>query len=261
MRILRLSRIVGAGALLSTMLPVAASREAAPILGGTPAPEHRSVVYLWRKSMDCTGTLVGGRLFVTAAHCVPATAEQRVFVTNEALGERRVSSCVRHRAFADLVPYFDVAVCEIEGEVGAVPTSVLAAAVEVPGDVTYVGYGPTTVPEAGTPGAAGITPARTSGAGRVASVREGTLLVEGPGTIAGDSGGPVFVGTGPERGAIAGVLSCSSGMERRPRAVDLTNVANGTWVRRCLRDFAACRQGERRPSSRVPDTARPLCGD
>jgi hypothetical protein len=206
------------------------------------------VVRIYHENRKCTGSILeGGRVILTAAHCA---TRGKVFVKGRGK-DQKIASCWTHPEYKGRVPYFDVAVCRLDGSV----TETAGASLESPLDpvgrsVTYIGFA--------RRGAVlelfGRLPFAGRAAGIVREVAAGTLILQGDPVYDGDSGGPVLLGD-PDRRSIVGVISCYQGKDRQPRAVNLLDEMNREWVSACVEDERAC---DRSPPS-TPVRQLPLC--
>ncbi len=188
---------------------------ARPIVNGSPTSGHPAVVALVAPAIECgtaddvfcTGTLVGTRTVITAAHCLdyapPGTLH--VYFGDDATlagsGRRvEVLAEVAHPAY-DMVVH-DIAILELVEDVTDVPPVRLAPALDagtVGSQVTIVGFG------SDDDGARGRKREGTSDVVSVDALVFSTTPAPSN-TCVGDSGGPVLVDVAGEL-MLAGVTS------------------------------------------------------
>ena len=182
---------------------------ARPITDGTEDVGHRAVGYLASGSgVGCTGTVVGRRTVLTAAHCISGGTQ--TFVLD---GVFYLSSAsVVHPRYDPVGHDNDIALLELERGVHIVPSRLDPKPRAVGHAVTLVGYGATV--EGGV----------DSGTRRVAtntikSLHTTSFNIEGTGGGKGnvchhDSGAAVYVGAGSDEAqlgvVIGGVPPCGT---------------------------------------------------
>ncbi|MFT4570911.1 MAG: hypothetical protein ACI8TX_001808 [Hyphomicrobiaceae bacterium] len=213
------------GATLDVASTQAAPTQAGPrIVQGTQTTAFPAVGMLMagseqdRRSMVCTGTMVGCRTFLTAAHCVclgsntgadcqPPTAPDasRYHVFLQHAGVFDVERIAVHPNFD--FPDADLAVITLANDVlGVAPVALTSTPAVAPRHAQVVGFGRPT----------GVAPL-ILGIKREGAVRTTTcnsddndemicwdFVGEGANTCSGDSGGPLFFGDGSDR-VLAGV--------------------------------------------------------
>ena len=213
-------------ALLGANCAVETGRTAAPIVGGTIDTGDEAVVAIGVRRVDCgellavhcTGTLVGPRLVLSAAHCVSdprlGTNLEVMFGSDVASsGSRfvRVTQAVRHPDYHGDGDDADLAVLVLEREAPVAPVALGDQPLDgtVGASMRIVGFGVT------GPGDGAIGTKR-SGTSTVAEVLDRVFrTVPGPSlTCQGDSGGPLFAPVGTAE-RLVGVTSrgdpgCSS---------------------------------------------------
>jgi V8-like Glu-specific endopeptidase len=212
--------LVGAGCAVET------GRTAAQIVGGTIDTGDEAVVAIGVRRVDCgerlavhcTGTLVGPRLVLTAAHCVSdprlGTNLEVMFGSDVASsGSRfvRVIQAVRHPDYRSDGDDADLAVLVLDREAPVAPVALGDQPLDgtVGASVRIVGFGVTGPSD-------GATGTKRSGTSTVAEVQD-QVFRTAPGTsltCQGDSGGPLFAPEGTAE-RLVGVTSrgdpgCSS---------------------------------------------------
>ncbi|HEX2689555.1 MAG TPA: trypsin-like serine protease [Kofleriaceae bacterium] len=212
--------LVGAGC------AVEPGRTAAQIVGGALDTGDDAVVAIGVRRVDCgdrlavhcTGTLVGPRLVLTAAHCVSdprfGTNLEVMFGSDVASsGSRfvRVTQAVRHPDYHGDGDDADLAVLVLESEAPVAPVALGDQPLDgtVGASVRIVGFGVTGPSD-------GATGTKRSGTSTVAEVLDRVFRTV-PGTsltCQGDSGGPLFAPVGTAE-RLVGVTSrgdpgCSS---------------------------------------------------
>jgi hypothetical protein len=176
-------------------------------------------------TVSCSGTLIGCRTFLTAAHCVEGdTDASHYWVYLQHAGIQTVTSVVPHPSYTPSgFPEFDVAILKLAAPVtGVVPTPINTAASPSFGSAgTIAGFGQTSggANDYGIKRAGAVVTSDCTG---IVSPLGNTELVcwrftspvGPPGTDAntcqGDSGGPLFVDLGSGV-TVAGVTSGGTG--------------------------------------------------
>jgi secreted trypsin-like serine protease len=180
-----------------------------PITSGTPANGDDAVVALRyplgeKHVINCTGTLVGTREVLTAAHCVaPFPPDSVVFGSNADGSHIEIRSTDVHPGFDPKTLAFDLARVVLATDASVEPIDIRRArevsAPEVGERVRLVGFGRA---ETAQP------PQKRTGEARIVSVTDDRFTV-GPDpslSCSGDSGGPAFVVREGEE-VFAGVVS------------------------------------------------------
>jgi hypothetical protein len=186
------------------------------VLGGEEAPADAWVV---KVHSHCTGTIVGRRAVLTAAHCVASPIETNVRIDIDGQGTL-YAECRRHGNFT-VQPHADVALCTLPEDVGIRPRPVARAATISGRPVVFFGFG---CPVVDLDDFFGV---RRKGQGTGNLQASGVLQVDnGNGMCDGDSGGPVVLDD--EHGVVAGVLS-RKGPGYRPDAWSVTAEATSAW--------------------------------
>lgn len=177
------------------------------LIGGGPAPdgEYPASVYLEIDGGRCSGTVVGERVVLTAAHC--AIGNRRIRF--EAAGKTYTGRCDQAAGYKKNTTA-DWALCELDKAVEGVPFERIELDRDsvAEGDlVLLTGYG-CTVPGRGTGGNDGIY---RIGEAKVLDVPAGKsndiVLANGAALCFGDSGGPGFVVRDGGKRTVVGVNS------------------------------------------------------
>ena len=197
------------------------SQRIAPIIGGAPHSGHPAVGYLLINAADgrseniCTATLIGPRVLLTAAHCLPDLNgdKQHLVEFDEAVFE--VERFVRHPNWRPNGPNYvdDIGLAFLRLappiEVGTI--AALAPRPSMP--LTLVGFGRSNPADADTRGSKRISTNLS-----ISTVQSKHFTVAGyqGNSALGDSGGPVFTTLAPQSACgatcevIVGVQSTST---------------------------------------------------
>ena len=173
--------------------PLAVSSASVPIIGGAPSDDANVMGLLDRGgALICTGTLIGPRAILAAAHCRELVDARVAFFgadTTQPGTRVDLAQAIVHPTFDPVTLADDVAVFLLDAPPPTDATPIVEIATRAPTvgeSVRFVGYGWTEVRRAGDYGR------RTSLATEVTEVAEETFTY-GVATCNGDSGGPAFL--------------------------------------------------------------------
>jgi hypothetical protein len=151
-------------------------------LEGPKTSGYKSVVRLDFGTGECSGTIVGPRMVLTAAHCLGASSQPEVHIDD---ADPITATCFRHPDFLPQEPQYDVALCKLTADAGVLPHAISSSIPStVNAAVTYVAYGRCWR----------FRSVRRYGSGNIKAVNSGVVEIAGSRICGGDSGGPVFLG-------------------------------------------------------------------
>lgn len=221
------------------------------IIGGTDAPDDIAVVELVRNNEGfCTGTLIGAKTVITAAHCVNGLVPGPGVVarfwqksgTQYVTSDIQIASASPHTGYDGVSHDYDVALVELISEAPHPSAKLIPHLIDqsyVGRDVRHVGYG------YGSAARDQVTYAIRQ---VTANGIEGAAT--GKNTCFGDSGGPAFVRPDGGEEFLVGVVSWGDGQCSQigwDQRVDIVN----HWVRTTAATWEAptcdadllCKQG------------------
>ncbi|MCA9668600.1 MAG: S1 family peptidase [Myxococcales bacterium] len=181
--------------------PAATSRRNMPLVGGQTTTGWRAVGIVHSGgSSACTGTLIGKRAVLTAAHCVtsktapyPVLSQVRFYVDNFQGALYPASSVAVHPSWAGQGNQNDVAVVILNKDVSGVTPMPMASTKPVVGEaITLLGYGLTGAGQ----GQFGTKRIGTNTVNSVGNENLRFLSTSGAMVCNGDSGGPTFAKRG-----------------------------------------------------------------
>jgi uncharacterized protein (TIGR03382 family) len=219
---------------VATACQVDVGTSSSALVDGTADTAHASVVAIVgrRASCDapeklaCSGTLLGPRAVLTAAHCLDAVEPQEleVIVTNDLHGSGAVLAvwdAIVHPAydpFGAPAQANDLALLVLEPGASIAPSTIAMSAPVAGTTARYVGFGSTSPYSS-----SGL---RLAADARIDTVDDGALWTSDGGVpCGGDSGGALFVDT-PGGEVLAGVVKGSAQDCTRPGVATRVDVAH-----------------------------------
>jgi hypothetical protein len=195
------------------------------ILGGQPAPNRPWIVQVDSGGSGCTGTIVGRRAVLTAAHCFTEPEVANVPIQIEGQGTVK-AVCRRHNEYETL-PISDVAICFLNDDSTVRPRLVARTATPFnKRPVVFFGFGCVSL---NPPVGFGV---RRKGKGKATVLASGVFEIAGNGVCDGDSGGPVFVDDGHEDDGLVVAVISDEGYGSDSIAWSLTQANTASWLDR-----------------------------
>jgi secreted trypsin-like serine protease len=218
----------------------------AAVIGGVVDVEHVQVGRVGRLERDglvawfCSGTLVGARTVLTAAHCLFDRTDRRLRAPQLAFGiGASVFAVVRSSVLGTYAPgsagpWDDAAVLGLEAAPNVEPIPVATSAPGEGSAARVVGFGVTraTGPQQGTGG--GVR-RRTTIRLDAVTERELRYLSDAGGACYGDSGGPLLARSEAGRWQVVGVTSRGRGVYCDQENIATRIDALRSWIRRVSR--------------------------
>ena len=152
------------------------------LINGRPAEagEFPEAVYVSFGNSRCTGSIIGKRVLLSAAHCAGNGSTGRFQVGQD----QYTATCTRHPRYPG--QDVDLLLCKTNREVNVIPATI-GGPVEVDQSITIVGYG--CVRPGGGGGNDGVL---RVGDARVTGFSNYDIVSRGAGLCYGDSGGPAY---------------------------------------------------------------------
>jgi len=190
------------------------------VLGGAPAPDKPWAVRIEGAGL-CTGTIVGRRAVLTAAHCLRGSEDTAVEVRIDGQAAMWVS-CKRHPGYVS-TPTFDVAVCQLPVDSRVPPRPVATTPLGMNAlPVAFYGFGCFSVVE---PYGFDV---RRRGTGTANLTAANVIEITGNGACHGDSGGPIVAAH--EGGPLLGVISEKRDGWWQPNGWSVTAPETVVWL-------------------------------
>ncbi len=241
----------------------ALASRSAEIINGYVDNGHPSVGLVYPSG--CTGTLVGRRTVITAAHCVDYNYQYGSFCSN---GYCLNGTYYKHPNYNNDNYHNDIAVVRLDDDfqalTGIIPTRIASSSPSTGWTVNIVGYGCTVWNSSTGYGT------KRQGWNTIHDVDSLTIQWDDDGSARlcqGDSGGPAFRGSDCQIGVHSHRQGWSGGYDDVATRVDAT----AGWVRSIAADFSilscgqtvcgdgTCHSGEN--NLNCPNDCQPVCGN